>query len=89
MDDDDATSPFMKDKRWKSTFLPSLTHKLFIAAQAFVDFKADSQVFLQTVQEVFDVSYPNIEYRLEQSDKLVTTVRISMLRMLLVFMLFT
>ena len=73
--DCDAMTTFMEDIRWTNTFLPSLTHKLFIAHQAFRDFQVDSKAFLQTVQEVFDIAYPNVKYTLKRMDSLVTTVR--------------
>ena len=73
--DCDATTTFMEDIRWTNTFLPSLTHKLFIVHQAFQDFQVDSKAFLQTVQEVFDIAYPNVKYTLKRTDSLVTTVR--------------
>jgi hypothetical protein len=76
MDDkSDATTPFMEDKRWIESFLPTLTHKLFTARQAFIDFRVDSDAFLLTVQDVFDLAYPNIKYTLERTDSLVVKVR--------------
>jgi hypothetical protein len=71
----DATTPLIEDKRWTDTFLPSLTHKLFTAHHAFLDFQVDSKAFLKNVQEVFEVAYPNIEYTLKRTDSLVITVR--------------
>jgi len=72
--DKDTTTPLIEDIRWTDTFLPSLTHKLFMVHQAFHDFQVDSNAFLQIVQEVFEIAYPNIEYTLKRTDSLVITV---------------
>ncbi|KAF8809248.1 hypothetical protein BYT27DRAFT_7007716, partial [Phlegmacium glaucopus] len=62
---------FMNDTRWVESFLPTLTHMLFISPHAFQDFRSESLAFVETVQDVFDVTYPNIEYTFKRKDAFV------------------
>ena len=62
------------DYRWKRIFLPTLTHALYISREPFVDWKIDSPAFLATVQNVFDLSFPNIDVTLSARDKLTDAV---------------
>jgi hypothetical protein len=64
----------LKDKRWKEVFIPTITHAFFISDEPFKQFKRESAEFLKTVQDVFDVSFPDIGYTLNLRDDLVEKV---------------
>ncbi|KAF8163816.1 hypothetical protein B0H34DRAFT_795465 [Crassisporium funariophilum] len=64
---------FLKDPRWTDAFLPSLAHALYISSKPFKHFKSKAPEFLQVVQEIFDLSYPEIELSLRSKDELVKT----------------
>jgi hypothetical protein len=64
----------LDDYRWKRVFLPTLTHALYISCKPFVDWTIDSPTFLATVQNVFNLSFPNIDVALSAKDKLTDTV---------------
>ncbi|KAF8800254.1 hypothetical protein BYT27DRAFT_7175602 [Phlegmacium glaucopus] len=57
--------------QWAAAFIPSLTQALYTSCKPFEDFKRDSAAFLDTIQEVFDTSFPHVEYTLQSSDALV------------------
>jgi len=60
--------------QWAAAFIPSLTQALYTSHKPFEDFKCDSVAFLNTVQEVFDISFPHIEYTLQSSNALMGEV---------------
>ena len=64
----------LDDYRWKCIFLPTLTHALYISCEPFVDWTIDSPAFLATVQNVFNLSFPNIDVALSAKDKLTDMV---------------
>ena len=64
----------LKDSRWANTFIPTITHALYVSREPFVDFTSESTDFLSTVQNVFNLSFPNIEYELTLDDLIVKTV---------------
>jgi hypothetical protein len=68
-----------RDPQWAAAFIPSLTQVLYTSRKPFEDFKRDSATFLDTVQEVFDASFPQIEYTLQSNDALVGEVWIRFL----------
>jgi hypothetical protein len=63
-----------RDPQWTTTFIPSLTQLLYTSRKPFEDFKRDSAAFLDAVQDVFDTSFPHIEYALQSDDALVGEV---------------
>jgi hypothetical protein len=72
--DIDVSIKWTHDPQWAAAFIPSLTQALYTSHKPFEDFKRDSAAFLDTVQEVFDASFPHIEYTLRSSDALVREV---------------
>lgn len=73
--DSDPTKTFLEDARWKTAFLPSMTHALYIASEPFKDFSPNSPVFLQTIQKVFNSSFSDVSYQISAKSVIVTTVR--------------
>ncbi len=67
------------DPQWAACFIPSLTQVLYTSHKPFENFKWDSAAFLKIVQEVFDISFPHIEYALQPDDTLVGEVHICFL----------
>ena len=65
---------FLDDYCWKRVFLPTLTHALYISHKPFEDWTIDSPAFLATVQNVFNLSFPNIDIALSVKDKFTDTV---------------
>ncbi|KDR82214.1 hypothetical protein GALMADRAFT_135578 [Galerina marginata CBS 339.88] len=63
----------LKDPRWTDAFLSSLAHALYISQKPFKHFKSKAPEFLQVVQEIFNLSYPEIELALRSNDELVKT----------------
>lgn len=72
--DVDMSLKWTRDPQWAAAFIPSLTQALYTSRKPFEDFKRDSAAFLNTIQEVFDTSFPHIEYTLQSSDALVREV---------------
>ena len=70
----DISFEWTRDSRWATIFIPSLTQALYTSRKPFEDFKRDSAAFLDTIQKVFDASFPHIEYTLQSSDALVGEV---------------
>ena len=66
------------DPRWAGVFLPSLAHALYISRKPFKHFKTKSPEFLEIAQEIFDLSYPEIDLILKSNDELVKKIRGSM-----------
>ena len=64
----------LDDYRWKCSFLPTLTHALYISHEPFVDWMIDSPAFLATMQNVFNLLFPYIDVALTVKDKLTVTV---------------
>jgi hypothetical protein len=64
----------LDDYHWKCVFLPTLTHALYISHEPFMDWTIDSPAFLATVQNVFNLSFPNIDVALSVNDKLTDMV---------------
>jgi hypothetical protein len=65
----------LKDPRWTGVFLPSLVHALYVSSKPFKHFKMKAPEFLQIIQKIFDLSYPEIDLALKSSDELVKKVR--------------
>ena len=70
-----AGQKWLSDVRWRSTFIPSLNHALFASDEPFVHFKVQSDAFQQTVQTVFNVSFPNVRYTVVKGDAVFEVVR--------------
>ena len=51
-----------------------LTHAFYNSREPFKDWTIDSPAFLATVQNVFNLSFPNIDVALSAKDKLTDTV---------------
>ena len=58
------TNDLLNDHHWKRTFIPTLTHALYVSHEPFVDWSVESPAFLATVQKVFNLSFPNIQMSL-------------------------
>lgn len=54
----------LNDPRWTRTFLQTLSHALYVSNHPFTDWTWGSVVLLKTLQGVFDISFPNISYKL-------------------------
>ncbi|RXW16237.1 hypothetical protein EST38_g9617 [Candolleomyces aberdarensis] len=76
--------PFLEARnKWKAVFLPSLYHTFFLSMEIFDAFRSSSPEFLETVQELIDLIYPESRYVLaEAGDPIVLTAynRISIIR---------
>jgi hypothetical protein len=68
------TDNLLDDYHWKHIFLPTLTHALYISRKPFMDWTINSSAFLAIVQNVFNLSFPNIDVALSMKDKLTDTV---------------
>ena len=64
----------LDDYHWKHVFLSTLTHALYISHEPFMDWTIDSPAFLATMQNVFNLSFPNIDVALSVNDKLTDMV---------------
>ncbi|KAF9471430.1 hypothetical protein BDN70DRAFT_571699 [Pholiota conissans] len=58
---------FLEDIRWK-VFNPTLSHAFYISDQPFLNFTAESSQFLAIVQDVFNISFPDVTFSLITSD---------------------
>ncbi|KAH8990664.1 hypothetical protein EDB86DRAFT_3080297 [Lactarius hatsudake] len=67
----DIAQQCLDDPRWKRVFLPTLSHALYITDHPFTDWTWESNTLLQTIQNVFNISFPNISYTLSGQDKVV------------------
>ena len=65
----------LRDPRWTNVFLPSLAHALYVSRKPFKHFKTKAPEFLQVIQEIFNLSYPEIDLALRSKDELVQKVR--------------
>ena len=65
----------LADPRWTSVFLPSLAHALYVSRNPFKHFKTKAPGFLEIVQKIFNLSYPEIDLVLKSNDELVNKVR--------------
>jgi len=71
-----GSAEFLKDARWKEVFIPTITHALYVSREPFLHWASESPQFLVTVQRVFDVSFPNVQYVLSSNDAVTQTVRL-------------
>ncbi|KAH9013111.1 hypothetical protein EDB85DRAFT_2098465 [Lactarius pseudohatsudake] len=67
----DIAQECLDDPRWTRVFLPTLSHTLYITDNPFTDWTWESNTLLQTVQNVFNLSFTNISYTLCVQDKVV------------------
>lgn len=65
----------MRDPLWTAAFMPSLSQALYISINPFSDFKHELDTFLMVVQQVFDISFPHIQYTLRLDNELVGEVK--------------
>lgn len=70
-----ANGEFLKDGRWKEVFIPTLTHALYTSREPFLDWTSDSSTLLANVQEIFDLTFTNVDLSLSSKDLVTTTVR--------------
>ncbi|KAH9008157.1 hypothetical protein EDB83DRAFT_2681535 [Lactarius deliciosus] len=71
----DIAQQCLDDPRWKRVFLPTLSHAFYITDHPFTNWIWESNTLLQTVQIVFNLSFPNISYMLSVQDKVVKATR--------------
>jgi hypothetical protein len=64
------------DPRWTRTFLPTLSHVLYVTNSPFKDWTWGSDPFRKTIQAVFDVSFPNISYTVTEQDCITKAVHV-------------
>ena len=69
-----ANGEFLKDGRWKEVFIPKLTHALYISREPFLDWTSESLTLLVNVQEVFDLTFTNVDICLSSKDSVIATV---------------
>ncbi|KAH9027183.1 hypothetical protein EDB85DRAFT_1893108 [Lactarius pseudohatsudake] len=67
----DIAQECLDDLHWTRVFLPTLSHALYITDNPFTDWTWESNTLLQTVQNVFNLSFTNISYMLSVQDKVV------------------
>jgi hypothetical protein len=65
---------WMGDPLWAAAFIPSLLQALYVSVNPFADFKRESGTFLMVIQQVFDISFPHIQYTFRLDNKLVGEV---------------
>jgi hypothetical protein len=74
LDQSHQSQQLMEGAKWRNEFLPTLYHALYVSESPFKHFRKESDEFLKTVQDVFDIVYPDISYNLSVRDALVTLV---------------
>jgi hypothetical protein len=65
--------PLWVHPKWKTIFLPTLSHALFISKQPFQEFKPSSPIFVATVQQILRLVYSRVTY-VTKDDVLVEEV---------------
>ena len=70
----DIAQECLKDPCWTRTFLPTLSHALYVSDHPFTDWTWESSTFLETMQAVFDMSFTNISYTHGPQDCLLKKV---------------
>lgn len=70
----DPSQQLIEGAKWRNEFLPTLYHALYVSESPFKHFRKESDEFLNTLQAVFDIVYPDISYKLSVRDALVTLV---------------
>jgi hypothetical protein len=71
---DEEQKGWTTQPKWRNTFLPTLNHALFVSQSPFLHFRLESSEFLPIIQQVFNVSFPDIQYMLRSGDFLVKEV---------------
>ena len=69
-----ANGEFLKDGRWKEIFIPTLTHALYTSREPFLHWMSEAPAFLANVQEVFNLTFTNVDLSLSSKDLITTTV---------------
>ena len=69
-----ASNQFLKDRRWARVFIPTLMHAFYISRGSFTAFTLDSPDFIDTVQNAFNISFPNVDFALSPNDEVTITV---------------
>lgn len=59
---------FARDQSWRKKFLPTLYDKFFTSSEPFAQFAKGSKKFLAILQVVMKEVYPNINYKVSDSD---------------------
>ena len=67
---------FLRDARWAKSFIPTITHALYISHEPFRDWNPEAPTFLATVQNVFNISFTNVTFLLLGNDPIADTVRL-------------
>jgi hypothetical protein len=65
---------FVKDNRWAKVFIPTITHAFYTTREPFLDWAPESEAFIATVQHVFNLSFPNVNYTISAGNRVVLTV---------------
>ncbi|KAF8167104.1 hypothetical protein B0H34DRAFT_791875 [Crassisporium funariophilum] len=68
--DIDLDTNWTSDRSWVKIFLPSLMHALYVSPEPFKNFRPKADEFHDTIQTVFDLSFPNVEYEVKEDDTL-------------------
>lgn len=65
---------WMNDEKWRTIILPYVTTALYTSSSPFLESRQRSDAFLGTVQDAFEVAFPNVEYQFKPSDEVVVEV---------------
>ncbi|KAF8260234.1 hypothetical protein EI94DRAFT_1706462 [Lactarius quietus] len=71
----DIAKKCLKDYHWTNIFLSTLSHALYVSQQPFKDCAWSSDALRETVQVVFDISFPNISYMVAHQDCIMKVFR--------------
>lgn len=63
----------LENAKWRTEFLPTLYHPLYVSENPFKDFRKGSDKFLSTLQSIFNLVFPNIIYKVSHRDAITTT----------------
>jgi hypothetical protein len=55
-------------------FIPTITHTFYLTHEPFLDWAPKSMVFIATVQQVFNLCFPNVTFTVFARDRIVSTV---------------
>ncbi|KAF6744016.1 hypothetical protein DFP72DRAFT_930792 [Ephemerocybe angulata] len=58
-------------QKWRSHYLPTLSHRLYCSSDPFTDFKARSDNIVKQCQAVVDAAYPEVRYTVTDGDPIV------------------
>lgn len=70
----DASGQFLKDRCWAGVFIPTLMHAFYTSCESFTEFTLDSLKLIETVQNSFNISFPNVDFALSSNNEVAKTV---------------